>query len=64
MRVNDAEEREGTEEQGKSSFVTSTVVKTTEATKRFEKVGLEEAEGGGISGTEERTQEVVRFLQG
>lgn len=46
VRLDDAEEREGAEEQGKGGFVTSTVVETTEATKRFDKIGLEETDGG------------------
>lgn len=52
--MDDAEEREGTKEQGKRSFVTSTVVETTEASKRFKKVGLKEAEGGRIGRSEKR----------
>lgn len=34
--------------------MTGSVVETTETTKRFEKVGLEEAEGGGVGSAEER----------
>jgi hypothetical protein len=54
VRLDDAEEREDAEEQCKGSFVTGTVVETTEVAKRIEKVRLEEAEGGDVGGTKER----------
>lgn len=54
VRTDDAEEREDAEEQGKGSFMTGTVVETTEATKRIEKIRLEEAKGGDVGGAEER----------
>lgn len=54
VRMDDTEERESTEEEGESSFVTRAIVKTTEATKRFEKVRFEEAEGGCVGGAEQR----------
>lgn len=54
LGLDDAEEREGAEEEEKGGFMAGSVVETTETTKRFEKVGLEEAEGRGVGGVEER----------
>lgn len=64
VRMDDANKCKGTKEEGKSGFVAGTIVKTTEATERLEKVGLEETEGGCVSGTEERAQEVIGLLRG
>lgn len=52
--MDDTEECEGTQKEGESSFVARTVVKTTEATERFEKVRFEETEGGCVGGAEQR----------
>lgn len=51
--VDDAEEREGAEEEEKCGFMAGAIVETTEATKRFEEVGFEEAKGGSVGGSKE-----------